>query len=258
MDRFVAFFWNVEDGAAAAQVNAWSEQLLRQQDAWLIALSCPGLVLLARPRSNGSLPITVSDDSDLAIVGSLYPRRRSEEASKSTLGPAEAAQILDSGGGALLGKYWGSFVALWRNKETGAVSVVRDPCGSNPCFRLRTPRISILCSYLVDAADLPGVRLCVNWKTVAAFLVHDYFITEHTGFNEVAEILPGWRWQLHADGQETKDWLWNPVEIAAQPCRLRDAAAIRPDRAGPGRRAGRPACSPECRRLRGSPGSGRA
>lgn len=157
------------------------------------------------------------------IFGSLFRR-----GGRSHLGTCEVAansEFADASLAAtrrrLTGEYWGAYVALLSDPESGDWSVLRDCSGMIPCYYTSLHDVTLVFS---DARDL---RLCprnttgdawlvpfeVNWRYIAAFLTASQLQIRETGFKEVYELLAGECLEFTA-GRQSVQIAWNPVSVA--------------------------------------------
>lgn len=221
LDRFVAFVWNQESDTASRQAAQWCEAVLRPNShpnsRWSIVTQSPGLRVLVLADERGSLPVAQMAASRGVVIGSLFERGREQAGPIRNLETARDARIVATRGGHLIANYWGSYVACWR--EGDRVEVLRDPCGSVSCFITRANEVDILCSYVPDIAELPGLRFSIDWDSVGAFLLHNYFVTEFTGLKEIRELLPGQRITWSASGSRVFSWMWSCADLASEPKR---------------------------------------
>lgn len=219
MERFLAFRWDPGLAAGAAQVERWLDGLRAARESWTEVLACAGLrVLLMRPPGGDVRTVAISDGSGI-VIGPIFARGEGGTGRLSELDRHQLVGLLPGTEGRDAQRCWGSFVVIARDGISGDTHLVRDPCGSLPCFLTRSHGVDIACSYVGDLAALPGLAFSIDWTAVQAFLVHEYFITHHTGLRDVREVLPGQRVTLHAGGRSTAAWTWNPSRIASEPRR---------------------------------------
>jgi asparagine synthase (glutamine-hydrolysing) len=217
MDRFVAMIWGQDDPSRQRQVFAWSETLQRQSPKWKCVLDRPGLRVFSY-HHRGDAPVVTRWQGDNGIViGVLFERGQEKKGRVQSLDPRAAGRVIASRGDELIKKYWGNYLALWRNPETREATVLRDPCGAVPCFMTRQQGVELLFAHMEDVADLPGLSFTVDWEYLKAYLLFNYFVTEHTGFNEVKELLGGERSEYRGSAERQRSWAWNGAEIAAAP-----------------------------------------
>jgi asparagine synthase (glutamine-hydrolysing) len=217
MDRFVAMIWDEADESRKAQVNLWSETLQRKSARWTIVLDAPGLRVLSLIHRGDAPVVTVWQGQDGVIVGPIFARGREKNGRVRVFDEREAERVVSTRGDSLIKDYWGSYVACWRDIERRCTTVLRDPCGAVPCFMTRHGGVDLLFAHADDVGDLLGLSFSVDWQYLQAFLLFNFFVTKHTGLNEVKELLGGERMELRATGERSFSWAWNGTEIAATP-----------------------------------------
>jgi asparagine synthase (glutamine-hydrolysing) len=217
MDRFVAMIWDQEDPTRQLQVNSWSEALQRQSSKWRRVLDAPGLRVLSYHHRGEGPVVTEWAAETGVVVGVLFERGQETRGRVRSMDQRTAKRVVDSRGDELIKNYWGNYLALWRNPETREAIVLRDPCGAVPCFMTRQQGVELLYAHMEDVADLPGLSFTVDWEYLKAFQLFNYFITEHTGLNEVKELLGGERSEYRGSAERRRSWAWNGAEIAANP-----------------------------------------
>ncbi len=228
MDRFVVFICDDRSPAAAARVDAWTKILTATTSSWIEACSSASLRAFVLRSRHGQTRYSVGADATGSglVIGTLFERGYSRRGAVKNLAPEVIRALAGPEPSDAGAKYWGDFTAIWRGHQDRTANIFRDPCGSTSCFRLRAHKIDILFSHLPDVIALPDIELSIDWTSVQAFLVHNYFITRHTGFHEIREILPGEQVACPAEEQPASRWPWNSVEIAARAQRLSFSEAI--------------------------------
>ncbi|HYD86052.1 MAG TPA: asparagine synthase-related protein [Vitreimonas sp.] len=239
MDRFVAMIWDPVVQTRTHQAERWSERLRRASSRWRCVLERPGLRVLALAH-RGPAPIAANIGAGGAsarpeaagvVIGPMFERGNEAGGRVRALSDAASAAILESGGDALVRRYWGNYVAIWSEPEGGRVAVVRDPCGAVPCFAAHAQGVELVFSHPDDVARLPGICWSIDWTYVQAFLLFNYFVTSATGLEGVTEVLPGERLTFERRGGAARAFVWNGAAIAAAPKRQSAAAASEEARA---------------------------
>ena len=165
--------------------------------------------------------VSVVQASDLVVIGRLLRRRLPVR----VLSPDAAAKIVASDGRVLVEDYWGSYLALWRDRRDGSVCALRDPSGAVPLFRAGVGTKAVLFTDLADVWPLP-VRPEVDWDGLTHRLLYPQRPTARTSLRGVAAILPGEACRI--DGLEPPRLLWSPwrfADEALNPRSMRVAAA---------------------------------
>lgn len=130
-----------------------------------------------------------------------------------SLSVADATDIVASDARVLVDNYWGSFVALWRDRRDGAVRILRDPSGAVPLFRAGVGELALLFTDLDDVWCQLRRENAVHWSGVAHRLLYPQLPTRQTGLSSVVEVLPGEAGR--ADGLDVPQLLWSPWQFAA-------------------------------------------
>ncbi|MDP3736411.1 MAG: asparagine synthase-related protein [Hyphomonadaceae bacterium] len=219
MDQFVAFLWDRHVAAHGAQVDRWTETLGKRSGRESFLVDRPGLRVITFQMGARVVRATELSGSEGVVIGSLFERGREGAGRIEQLDRQASDDIANANGKALISRYWGDYVALWRIPGSEAVEVVRDPCGPTPCFIAQFHGIDILCSHVADIANLAGAAFSTDWEAINAFLMNGYFVTRHTGLCELKELLPGQRLTWRPRTENAFNWVWNPTHLAAEPSR---------------------------------------
>lgn len=194
-------------------------ELETRHASWTEVYVGPGLSVLILKSPPTAPRVALLEKDAGVVVGALFSRDQEPPAPFARLGPTESARIVASGGQELISQYWGSYVAFVRDSRDMCVNVIRDPCGASSCFVTNCEGIDVLCSFVDDIADLPGVKLSVDWDSISAFFLSNYLVNERTGLAELSELLPGQRMTWRAGEKPKRSWVWDPVAIAREPNR---------------------------------------
>lgn len=217
MDRFVAFRWDPGSEAASGRVQTWCNALRARDSGWSDLINAPGLRLLMRLRPGEDAAATPISGGTGVVIGQIFERGSGPQGGVRTIdGKALWLSAADSSS-ARPSPYWGCFVAIRLDDASGDLHVMRDPCGSLPCFVTKSHGIDLLCASVDDLSGLPELNFSINWTAIRAFLVHSYFTSRHTGLQEITEVLPGEHRVLRADGQSSTSWTWTPAAFAGNP-----------------------------------------
>ena len=151
-----------------------------------------------------------------AVFGKLFTRSSAEEfaaAPLPALAESDTADIVSSGGRHLITRFWGRYVACFRNASTQETHVLRDPLGALPCFYTRHENVWIVFSDVEDCLQLPGLNFTINWNYIAAFVPYSALQSRQTALTEVTEVQPGERVSFRG-GTATSTFVWHPLEVA--------------------------------------------
>ena len=173
------------------------------------------------------------DTAQGVILGKVFRTERLHlpAARHIELTSVEQQRILSSHGDRLLDEFWGRYVAFLPSSR-GLPSVLRDPSGALPCFRLEHEGVVLIFSWLEDAMALlervnqtrsrSGPPLAVNWAAVGALARYGALTGRETALQGLSEVLAGERHQLPFGPTEV---LWSAPAIAAVPVCIPDEVA---------------------------------
>ncbi len=213
MHRFVAMMWD-HTTPAPQHVDSWTRDLPGGVEAWRLVLDGPGIRVLLFARRGEPPAFLPMSDVEGVVIGYLFQRGEESAGPKAALGRVQSLQLVHTSGQSLVSDFWGNYLALWRDPDRATTSLLRDPCGGVPCYVTHAAGVDLYFSDVTDVAGLEGVELSIDWLSVQGFLLNNYFVTRHTGFNEVSEVLPGQRVDRAADGQKRYSWVWNAAAVA--------------------------------------------
>ncbi len=215
MDRFIVLLWRPEDQADSRRTREIAAGLQTRSQSWTVVMDAPGLRVLVRIQRGAEPVVTHMDGCEGVIVGAVFERGRESAGRSRSLPAADSVRIVRTAGESLIKDYWGNYVALWRDPATGAICILRDPCGGISCFMTRAQGIDVAFSCAEDIADIPGLSLSVDWRYLQTFILFNYFPSRFTGFTEIVELLPGERMVLYPGQEAAFSWAWNGPDIAA-------------------------------------------
>ena len=207
------FFAVLSSGAAAKAAPLRLFSISRRgESAWSTAFSAGGMEVYCRCGAVTEVKAMELPEGQGVVLGTLFKRPKPGEA-----GPAErvaeidaaaAARIQSSKGRVLTEDYWGRYVALLLDRETGARSVLRDPMEGLPCYYAAHGGVTCFFSHVEDFARFsraPGV----NRRFVHAHLLYDRLQVRETGLDGVYELQGGERAVL-SDDRLSRSFLWTP------------------------------------------------
>jgi asparagine synthase (glutamine-hydrolysing) len=210
MYRYVALIWNSADSAATAVSTLIAAKLLSIPGGWQRVVDANDLIVF-HSGVTGSCETRLLDAGRGAICGTLFPREPQPPAANDCR--------------ALLERHWGRYVALLRDAATGAVSVLRDPTGTLPCFVTHHEGVSLVFSDIESCLALGLLRFSINWQFIAAYVPYSALQIRSTGLNEVTEVQPGERVTFGRGTLERK-LVWCPLDVLRRGLIEDSAAAI--------------------------------
>ena len=221
MFRYVALIWDVDDSQQSDAAQALIRRLKASSTQWLEALDRPGLRVLCTDVCPGSLEPHVLGGKAGIVLGSLFGRRadlHDDAASRRcVLDDTRTAAIVDSRGEWLVRNAWGNYVAFVADPLTGHTWVLKDPCGSLPCFSTTFRGVTIAFSAISDCAELGVMQFTVNRRFLEGRLYGGDMTQQWDALNEVSQIRRGEYIEFAPRRQSSivsRRFLWNPFEIA--------------------------------------------
>lgn len=238
MFRYVALIWNPRDSRQVETALAATRRLKAAPSQWHEALDRSGLRVLCTDIRPGSLEPQVLAGRAGVVLGSLFARKSDladeTPAPRCELDDMRSAAIVASRGEWLVRNAWGNYVAFVCDPLRGSVRVLKDPCGSLPCFSTGFDGITIVFSAIADCMQLGVNRFTVNRRFVERRLYGGDLTHQWNALSEVTQIRRGecvefGAWQAPAlVGRRS---LWSPFEFAQAGDPLDDpqvaAAALR-------------------------------
>ena len=230
MFRYVALIWAAQDAQQVDAAQAATRRLRASSSQWQEVLDRPGLRVLCADIRPGSLEPHVLAGNAGIVLGALFACRADFDddtpAQTCKLDEARSAAIVDSRGEWLLRNAWGNYVAIVTNPLVGSTSVLKDPCGSLPCFSATCRGITVVFSSIADCMELGSERFTVNRRFVERRLYGGEMTQEFDALNEVTQIHRGECIEfapLQQPAIVRRRILWNPIEFARSHAPLEDA-----------------------------------
>jgi asparagine synthase (glutamine-hydrolysing) len=238
MFRYVALIWDARDCRQVETAQTATRRLKAAASPWHEALDRAGLRVLCTDIQPGSLQPYVLAGSAGVVLGSLFTRKSDlsddTPASACTADEVRTAAIVDSHGEWLVRNAWGNYVAFICDPLKGSVRVLKDPCGSLPCFSTAIGGITVVFSAIADCMQLGATRFTVNRRFMERRLYGGDMTHQWNALNEVTQIRRGECAQLNAWQEPAlvgKRSLWSPFEFSQARDLLDDpqvaAAALR-------------------------------
>lgn len=216
MFRYLVFIWNDRDVVARAQAQRLLEGLQRAAEEWRTVSRGAGFEVRCVGEwqaGNAARPLAGGQG---VVLGAVF-RSDGEGVSRpapAALDDAESYAIAASEGRRLLERYWGRYVAVLREPDSGSVCVLRDPSAGLPCYTTRLGAIDVYCSSIRDVLPMRSEPFRADWAYVAACLS---LVREHsrrTGLEGVSQLVGG-ECARHHGGSVLRTCHWDPLQIAA-------------------------------------------
>jgi asparagine synthase (glutamine-hydrolysing) len=222
MFRYVALLWDSQDLQQSDAALAVTRRLKSSTSPWQEALDRPGLRVLCADVQAGSLEPRVLAGKVGIVLGSLFTAKldpRDDTPSQPcALGAGPTAAIIGSRGEWLVQNCWGNYVALIADPLTGSTCVLKDPCGSLPCFITTLRGITLVFSAIADCMEIGAPRFTFNRRFLERRLYGGDMTQQWDALNEVTQIHRGEYVELVPQRQPAivhRRLLWNPCEIAS-------------------------------------------
>ncbi|NJO12383.1 MAG: hypothetical protein HC872_01700 [Gammaproteobacteria bacterium] len=213
--RFLVLSWNAADPECSARARQIAVTLSHRLPEFRGVLRIPGLQVLIAGEERGTNSVHRLHGSSGVVLGVLFARHgSSSSACKASLNRTASEAIVNSGGAALVERYWGRYVAFLAD-ATGTRWVVRDPSGSLPCLLAQSNGIGIHFSWIEDYCALAGSIPSLDWKFIAAHALARLVDTRETGLQGISEILPGEALRLR-QSTSSRHMIYRPALHATQ------------------------------------------
>lgn len=215
MHRYLVFLWTPSDRERAARVGSAAHRLCAEPP-WELVCRYPGFLAVHQPPKTRSARLHHLANAQGVVLGSLF--RRSGEASSSAVGDLDAAssqRIVTSAGRDLIENYWGSYVALVRDADSGQCGVLREPTASLACFHFLWDGIHVVFSDFGDLLRYVAPPLTVDLSHLATRLALGFQPSRRCAVTEIEDI-PGGEWTTFAEGRARCTLLWHPDRFCAE------------------------------------------
>lgn len=217
MFRYVVFVWNDGDPGASRIAGTLTTQFAQQNVGWRRVFCSVGVDTYCAGELSGRNEAHRFAGGHGVILGTLFTRDPAgvSIAAPASIAPVQSAAIVASAGQTLIRSYWGRYVAVWRDPQSGAINVLRDPSAALPCYTLRIGPADIYCSRIEDVLALCREPLKPDWSYIMACLTLLREHSGHTGLKGVGQVVGG-ECVRHCGGTTVRRYAWDPLAIAAQ------------------------------------------
>jgi len=198
--RYLAVVGPAEDGARMAR----RDRIIAfgQRQGLTPAFETDNLLVLV---GKGGAVHTV--DGRGLVVGTLFPRAQGAPAMRDT-DTQSALALGNDAPAALIGNYWGSYVAFLTD-EHGGLQIVRAPFGELPCYYQRHDGWIAIASDVALLGGGGASAPAIDWRAVGRYLVTSELRQQATCLSQVAEVLGGMQLTIRY-GTATNSTLWSP------------------------------------------------
>lgn len=169
---------------------------------WRVALDAPGIWAAVCGLADEAH--RCAGQTSLVVLGDFYEQKGALLAERCAGASQRLARIVDNA--------WGRYIALARDGEGPAWSVMRDPSGRISCYVAATARGVVVFSHIEDARALGAGVEGVDWANVAALIQAPRLRNGATGLKGVFELLPG---QAINEAGECS-LIWSPGKFATE------------------------------------------
>jgi len=195
MFRYVALIWDPREPRQVDAAQTATRRLKTAASHWQEALDRAGLRVLCADIQPGSLESHPLAGRVGVVLGSLFARKPDladdTPAARCELDEAQTAVIVDSHGEWLVRNAWGNYVAFICDPLQNSVRVLKDPCGSLPCFSTAVAGISVVFSAIADCRLLGATRFTVNRRFIERRLYGGDMTHQWNALNELTQIRRG-------------------------------------------------------------------
>jgi asparagine synthase (glutamine-hydrolysing) len=217
--RYVALVWDRKISLAQEAALLLSLRLREQSNDYIVALSCPGLLVLTADRK-GTLGDHLLQGQPGIVVGSIYHRHKNalddSPSRVATFDSRKSDEIMRSRGRTFITEYWGNYVAVLADEERRSVRVLKDPTGSLPCFITSWRGVNIVFSCLQDCLDLRILQFSVNWSYVESRIASNGSDALHGSLSQVSQVHRGQCLEIRPDDvrANSTQLYWQPVDFS--------------------------------------------
>jgi asparagine synthase (glutamine-hydrolysing) len=161
---------------------------------WREALAEPGFRLL-HANASAAMKVQRLTSGSGVILGSLFRRKWSidEERLPQTqaLEEREEIKILQSRGRRLIEAFWGDYVALLTDAESGVIWAIKDPTGDLPCLYTTYKNVTLIFSCVGDCVRLGLFKASINWEYVRLRVTSGGFLSGKRSLQQVDQVHRG-------------------------------------------------------------------
>lgn len=221
MFRYLALIWDVRESRQVEAAQAATRRLKTAAPPWQEVFDRAGVRVLCADIQPGSLAPRLLAKKAGVVLGSLFTRKADlvddTPSEQCPLDPGQTAAIVDSKGEWLVRNAWGNYVAFVCDPLTGAIRVLKDPCGSLPCFSTTFGGITAVFSSIADCMQLGAIRFTANRRFIERRLYGGDMTHQWNALNEVTQIRRGECAEFDSRQQPAmvdRRFFWSPFDFA--------------------------------------------
>jgi len=148
------------------------------------------------------------------ILGKLFPTTAESWSPlwKPDLQTRQSSSTHDESDESFLSRFWGGYIALFRNSTTFRIRLIRDCSGKIPCYRAEHNSVHLLFSDVSSLVDEGLRRFDIDWSCLAAFIYSRDAQIRSTPLHGVTELLAGDAFELRGDAVRQYA-AWDPRRV---------------------------------------------
>jgi asparagine synthase (glutamine-hydrolysing) len=228
MFRYVALSWNVASDNQCAAARLLADRLQSRPKQWGQAGDKNGLCTFHANLRHGSLHASPLSPGNAVLLGAVFQRNLhpdDDSPSARFIPDREQSElIVRSRGRWLIEHTWGNYVAVIRDPISRRAWVLKDPCGSLPCFRTVFRGVHVVFAHVADLLDTGLFEFTASSRYLAQRILHGS-VLDDDALNEVERIHRGECVELCDDEQRgPREFHWHPLHFAAANGAIEDAA----------------------------------
>jgi asparagine synthase (glutamine-hydrolysing) len=233
----MALMWNTESADVSFAAGYLEQKIKATASSWEVVFEARGVRVLVADRSACFGAHLLCDNAGI-VIGEVFARLKHLDkdvaAYEARFNRLETWQALQTKGRSLIREFWGNFVAVVVDHDLSdgcaaggqrARYVVKDPCGTLPCYFAEHHGVQLLFSSLEDCRRM-GLSPPVNWQFVRSRAVHGFLDTEIQSLTGVSTVHRGECVRFNIAGEcVSRSLYWHPLhfERASEP--ITDSAA---------------------------------
>jgi asparagine synthase (glutamine-hydrolysing) len=215
--RYLALIWDPRSLESSRTIIGLRPSLAHDARDLPTVYEAPGVLILGRSQSGGAASAITLHGRGV-VLGTIFSKRREAEPSRrqAVIDPMEAERIVATSGLHLIEQYWGTYIAFVSDSSAATHHVIREPTGNMECYFTTLCGVHVFFSHVEDCIRLLPVSFSPDRYFLARWFVAPAQMGLRTGLRDVEEVRGGERLSIRHDSV-LRHFLWNPVEIAAQP-----------------------------------------
>jgi asparagine synthase (glutamine-hydrolysing) len=193
VSRYIALVWNAQSPAEASRAEHLRSALLGSGSQWTELLREAGMAALYSG-SRGTWVDSYKLPAGHGIVlGRLFPTDMNTWSADwhPQFTEADVRTFHCDPADSFVRRYWGSYIAMFRDSAGTHCQLLRDCSGKLPCYRIQRDGVHILFSDVADLKMLGISNFDIDWQFLSAFIHSSTIQTRRTAMVGVTELLAG-------------------------------------------------------------------